>query len=525
MDHDSSRGTERFGTYLKSLRQDRRLTLERIEALTRDWPAPVTKSWLSRCEHAQTEAELGRLESLARIYRIRLGELAERFEIEQALARGAGPELAGADTGAVPLPGAGDDGEEADADTARTLLLLDAARRAEGLVPAASELPPGGPPGTSAAESAVSSPLQGQAPASRIEPSEARPAADARSRLCLAVLSGSTGNYRVCREEAEALFAAPDLPDDIRLRAGVQLAFAWRKLRRGPLARLLLGDLLNRGESLPPRIQADAHLLLGGLDLDEAQARPALLHLRKASALYRQHGSAGELARALQELGEAYRLSGRLAEAMLRYQEGWGIARPTGLRPLVADLESHLGRGHFLLGQHATAARFLRESNEAARRTDAWDIVFRNAWYLRALAERAGDEFARRTCERTLRQLLERVNPFAEESLAYRREVACKEERRREPCGAARRRLSSHTRGRGAPNATRHETGGGDVSLPAEVPGAEERSGTHPPVAPPPRYRSLGAPRGGAGEGAEVVPLSRNRSPGDRIVRGLGGPE
>src|SRR5262249_43731551 len=149
------------------------------------------------------------------------------------------------------------------------------------------------------------------------------------------------------------------------------------------------------------------------------------------------------------------------------------------------------------LGQHAMAGRLLRESNEAARRTDAWDVLFRNAWYLRALAARTADEFTRRTCERTLRQLLGRTDPFAEEALEYRREVAVKDQRRQESAGGNR----TETAPDGVrENGSEHGSARGPslpCPEPARAPVDPESCGAPAPSPePPPRYRPLGAPAG-----------------------------
>ena len=510
--NDEEKGNHRFGEYLRSLRRDRRLTLERVEAMSRGPGAAISKTWLSRCEHAQTEPSLARMGTLARLYRIRLGEIAERFELEQELARRRDDPHTAAPSDPME---AAERGIEAarQADAAGAVVLLDA-------VHFSGRAAQGGP-GAHAAGSGDDAPAAADHPepfaAGEPVPDAATLAgsrtAEARSRLCLAVLSGSTGNYRVCREEAEALFAARDVPDDIRLRAAVQLAFAWRKLRRAPLARLVLGDLLGRGESLPARIQADAHLLMGCLDLDDGAARPALLHLRKAVALYREEGTPADLCRALQELGESYRSSGRIEEAMLRYQEGWTIARQSNLKPLSADLMSHLGRGHFLLGHFPMATRLLRDSSESARRAEVWEVLFRNAWYLRAIADRHGDEFARRTCERTLRQLLERTDPFSEEALEYRQELSRKDARRRQP----------HRRD-GVPGEEELQEEKSQALEPRPVsPNAdtiEPARGSGMP--PPPRYRlSPGASK----DPGEVVSLSRKRTCKDETVREGSGSE
>ena len=431
-------GNPRFGSYIKSLRQGRRLTLERVEELTARLGDPVSKTYLSRCEHGQTHPSLPRLEVLARVYRIRLGELAERFDVEQELIRRDTTDAAPARAVVGPGPGAvapeeagqcfqavdaAEEGIEAArrGDPQGALVLFDASRR---LLP-----PPAAKPAESddsgiqslAAEPGAM-PAAHPAPAAHLFPDPGRLAA-ARSRLCLAVLSSSLGNFHLCKDEAESLVCAEDLPDEIRMRAAVQLALAYRKLRRSTLARLVVTDLLSRGDALAPRIQADAHFLMGTLDLDAGSPRPALLHLRKAVSLYKVANDQTDLCRALQELGEAYRLGGQLPEAIARYQEGLMIARRADIKSLTADLLSHLGRAHFQRGASPVALRYFFESNDLARRGDYFEILFRNHFYMRAIAKSQGDEFSRRGAERSLRMLLPRCDPLTEEAIGFAHEI------------------------------------------------------------------------------------------------------
>ncbi|UCF69321.1 MAG: helix-turn-helix transcriptional regulator, partial [Acidobacteriota bacterium] len=80
-------GSRRFGRYLRSLREARRLTLEDVERLSVHETEPVTRSLLSRLENGKARLSLLKLMSLARLYRVRLGSLAERLETDHELAR------------------------------------------------------------------------------------------------------------------------------------------------------------------------------------------------------------------------------------------------------------------------------------------------------------------------------------------------------------------------------------------------------------------------------------------------------
>ena len=412
------KGNPRFGSWLKSIRLDRRLTLERIEEMSARLGEPISKTYLSRVEHGQTYPALPKLKALARVLKVRLGELAERFDIEETLDDVTAPPASDDDT-----PGTSDAIAERGIEAAlrddpqNALILFEAARR---VVPRGARAPAK----NHAAEPATAAGFSTGAARSRSNGAEGERIASARTRLCLAVISSSIGNYRLSKEEAEALVCAEELPDDIRLRSMIQLALSYRKLRRAALARLVVNDLLSKEETLPRKILADAHFLMGALDLDAALPRPALLHLRKASSLYRVLDAAPDLARCLQELGESYRLGGLLPEAMARYEEGLSIARRADIKSLTAELLSHIGRGYFLARNLPSALKHLFESNDLARRGDYFETLFRNYFYLRAIAIAQHDEFSRRTAERSLRALSGRTNPLMEESIQYHDEIA-----------------------------------------------------------------------------------------------------
>lgn len=74
----------RFGSYLRELREERRLTLDDIERITANAPEPVTRSLLSRLENGRARVSALKLMALARTYRVRLSVLAERLELLHA---------------------------------------------------------------------------------------------------------------------------------------------------------------------------------------------------------------------------------------------------------------------------------------------------------------------------------------------------------------------------------------------------------------------------------------------------------
>jgi len=89
----SDRSANRFGGYLRRLREQRKLTLEAAEHLSAAFRTRVTSSYLSRLESGHTVPNLARLSSISRIYDVPLTTLVEQYEVEQRRRRGAGRDL------------------------------------------------------------------------------------------------------------------------------------------------------------------------------------------------------------------------------------------------------------------------------------------------------------------------------------------------------------------------------------------------------------------------------------------------
>lgn len=89
-EEDVIEGNRRFGRYLKSVREARRLTLVDVARLTAGESEPISRSLLSRVENGKASVSALKLLALARTYRVSVGLLAERLEVdvdESALTR------------------------------------------------------------------------------------------------------------------------------------------------------------------------------------------------------------------------------------------------------------------------------------------------------------------------------------------------------------------------------------------------------------------------------------------------------
>lgn len=72
---------KRFGSYLRRIREDRKLSLAAVEAMSSGLPKRVSKSHLSRIENGQASPSFARVFTLAQIYGIPVSSLADGFEL------------------------------------------------------------------------------------------------------------------------------------------------------------------------------------------------------------------------------------------------------------------------------------------------------------------------------------------------------------------------------------------------------------------------------------------------------------
>ena len=90
MEHsETAQGNAAFGSYLKKVREGRRLSLDAVEELSAGFPEKVTKSHLSRIENGLALPSFPRLMALSHIYGMPIASLAERYELD--LRRGMTP--------------------------------------------------------------------------------------------------------------------------------------------------------------------------------------------------------------------------------------------------------------------------------------------------------------------------------------------------------------------------------------------------------------------------------------------------
>ena len=84
-----------FGRYMRMLRERKQLSLDEVESLSRSFPDPINKGYLSRAENGHTRMAFSKLIALSRIYEVPSDVLGERMELDMELDRIGGPETEG----------------------------------------------------------------------------------------------------------------------------------------------------------------------------------------------------------------------------------------------------------------------------------------------------------------------------------------------------------------------------------------------------------------------------------------------
>lgn len=384
-------GSKRFGAYLKTIRESRKLSLDAVEEMTSSYPERVTKSHLSRIENGLAIPTFPRLLALGQIYGVPIGSLAERFEIE--LRREKTPiEIGGRSDADVleEVRGLRHAGRYGDA-----LLLLLALWDRRGY------------------------------DATR-DPSD-----DERTHVRLQIVSCLThmGRLETAKQHSEEILARQGLSREHRLLALQFFVVACFRLGRYAIAKMALDQadaVLHDGGSRPGErdFQADFALLRGNVALALSDPATAAAAYESALARYVTARNAFEACRARVLLGAAYGELGRehdareLLHAVLREAEDAGYDR------FAALALHHLGVIAYRAGDLRTADAHLLRANGLARSRDYVALVFRNCFYLWRIAREIGDVAATRANLRSLRSLIGRVEEALPEVEEFRAAIA-----------------------------------------------------------------------------------------------------
>ena len=384
---------QRFGRYLRTIREQRKLSLDAVEEMSAGYPERITKSHLSRIENGQAIPTFPRMFALSQIYGVPVASLAEHFEVTlmqemqpEGIAR---VEATGLKEEALRLRRSGRYKE--------ALQIYDALL---ARVPS---------------ESASS------------DDGSAEPATEwielALNRVnCLSKLS----RHLAAKEECEILLGREDLSDENREYALQLFIIACYRLGRLTVARMALQSSREGRAKLAPEhdLHASAASLEGNLTFSMQCFEEAVDSFTLSLSQYERLSRPFEACRQRLNLGAALIKCGRAAEAKAHLTTALQNARDGGYERLEALAICNLGMLAYEAHDFAAAeARFI-QSNGIARPREYYGLVFQNCFYLWKIAAARGDDVSRRVNERSLRTYVTRVQERSPEIDEYRQYLA-----------------------------------------------------------------------------------------------------
>jgi len=381
--HETVIENRRFGTYLRKVREERKLSLDAVEELSLGLPERVTKSHLSRIENGQAIPTFPRIFTLSQIYGIPVGHLAERFEI--CLKQAGLPRAALREPIHEVL-------EEA-------RMFRVAGRHAEALTLFEVLL--------HRADETENATRQHWIVELRLE-----------CINCLVKLAREA----TAKEECERLLASPWLSARQRVIAFQYFAICCYRMGKFTVAMMAIDRAESEIGTLEDAEPLAAHLsvLKGNLlfaTKQFAQAADAFRDgLKQFDGLANRFEACRaklNLAASLIELGSRSAARDHLKDA-LRTAESGGYDRQR------AFALSHLGMLAFREEDLKSAEAHCLRSNRLARVREYVSILFRNCYYLWRIAQLRKDDAGTKTNERTLRTYLSRVEKYMPEAEDFR---------------------------------------------------------------------------------------------------------
>lgn len=376
---ETAPGNAAFGSYLKKVREGRRLSLDAVEELSAGFPEKVTKSHLSRIENGLALPSFPRLMALSHIYGMPIASLAERYELD--LRREMTP---------VDL---GDRTDEEVLKEVEQLRITGRYSEALDILFALLDRP-----------EAVAEPKE----------------IDLRLQIAYCLIQ--TGHIEFAKAICEDLVSRKNVSHLQRLQS-VQL-FAMCCLRRGRHAVALMA--LNQiaadldHPDTPARLAADLNAIRGSTYLCAGDALRAIDELTRAKAIYSRLLNPREACRAGLALSEALIEAHRYDDAARSLDSELVVAESNGFERHRAIAFSHLCVLSYRREELSAAEQHAIRSNTIARPIDLVDVVFRNTFYLWRIALRRDDRGAAKLNERSLRSSLGRIETQLAEAEEFR---------------------------------------------------------------------------------------------------------
>lgn len=378
----------RLGSHLKHLREERKLTLGKVEKLSAENGERINKAYLFRVERGRALPTLGRLQVLAIVYRVKVKTLVEVLET------GAEEQLRG---------------ERLSEDLTGESLETLSKRGAEAM--AAREFDKAALIYRAAWEQALRTP-----------PSHEQNERVGQARHDFVTALRFARRWDLAREEAEAALEQPGLTDLILDKLRVDLAMIYWRLGHPSLSREIFNRLLARSEEVTPEILAVTQHDLGSMLLLMGHPKDAAIHYRKSLSVQRQRGDRSGISKLYHNIGLAELEAGNYSRASKSFRKAIETGKKLNMGWTIAASYNGLARIHFEKGAHTKARSAFREAIELARVGNYFDQLFSGHYFLRRIALAEGDQREAHSYEASLRFFASRLEEPLSELEEYRRE-------------------------------------------------------------------------------------------------------
>jgi tetratricopeptide (TPR) repeat protein len=325
-----------FGRYLKLLRERRGLSLDDVATLTKAYPEPVNKGYLSRAERGLSHIAFSKIVALGRAYEIPIDVFGEKLslDLEVDQLRDA-PETEG--KGYEELL------QEAGRLNKLGLRLQAYAVLRDSLSRASSD------------------------PVAKLHASRAEQIAAAG--LSLGILAGGSGRLQLATLEIECALATGALSPDPVVTASIQLTNIHRRTRDFQRARTFAIRALEDAQASPTRrFLADALAANGLLADAEERFDEAIEFHKRAYALFRGANRDAEAARAMANLANAYFNAERFGAARRALEVAFRIATASGNEGTRSRSKILLGEIEALQGRRSKAVSLWHDALDIAKK-------------------------------------------------------------------------------------------------------------------------------------------------------------
>jgi tetratricopeptide (TPR) repeat protein len=376
-----------FGRYLKIVRERRKLSLEDVAHLTKAYPEPVNKGYLSRVERGLNHVGFSKMVALSRAYEVPLDAFGERYALDLEVDRLRNPpETAGKDTGQLIHHG---------------IALKERGRRVHAFACVRDALSQADRPPLMPNYSGLDEQV-------------------AAITLAHGVYAVALGRYRLGLVEVESAERMSSLREEFVPIISYELSLIHRHLGDVPLARGYADRAIEQAlRTEKQKYLGDAYSARAAIASREKDFKTSVSLYQSAIRAHERAGRREECVVALLGIANDYAEGGRLGAARRAIQSAQKLEREFGISR-AARIEYQLGELEFAEGRSAKASSRWLAAVELAKENSDRYIHFKAEFRLFKLAVRNGNATVLNALGRRLSRLAPWMAPTEPDVAEFR---------------------------------------------------------------------------------------------------------